>query len=302
MKNQIIKIFDHLKIQSPKLLGQGGQCSVYELDSKRVLKIYTNTKIDYFESLVNFQEKLKRHINKLPFDIPILQEYDSVGETFYTIEKRLNGETMDKVFPFLNNNDKYSMLQNYLGALKYLHSIKLPELPFGQILRSTDYSTSKTWSGFLKNKIKDKIGYSRKVLKQNVRNFESKVARFNQIIDTKLDTSEKILVHGDYFYGNLLVKDLKVSAIFDFGPLTVVGDYRMDVSGAVIFCETDPQFDRRFVEYLYQQAEAIYGREVIKYIEYYRIYYSFYHMASVDSGGSLHRWCIDNLNNEKIWG
>jgi aminoglycoside phosphotransferase (APT) family kinase protein len=117
-----------------------------------------------------------------------------------------------------------------------------------------------------------------------------------------LVTSDKTLVHGDYFYGNLLVKDLKISAVFDFGPLTVVGDYRMDVSGAVIFCETNPQFDSQFVEYLYRQEETIYGREIIKFIEYYRIYYSFYHMASADSGGSLYRWCIDNLNNEKIWG
>jgi hypothetical protein len=66
MKNQIIEVFNHLKNSKTEIIRTGGQCSVYELDIQRVLKIYIDTNAEYFQSLVNFQEKIKRYVNKLP--------------------------------------------------------------------------------------------------------------------------------------------------------------------------------------------------------------------------------------------
>ena len=58
------------------------------------------------------------------------------------------------------------------------------------------------------------------------------------------------MVHGDYFYDNLLVgEDLKISAVLDFSDLSVVGDHKMDITGALIYLTLDTEMKHK-VDYI----------------------------------------------------
>ena len=238
---------------------------------------------------------------RFPFEVPLIYEIGNVSGTYYTIEKRLYGVTLDKIFGGLDEEDKYLILNKYFEGLKAIHQVKLPRLPFGQILTSNDQVTGDSWQKFLRLKMEDKIGYSKQWLARDVTNFEQKVARYYEIIETELTCEEKQLVHGDYFQGNVLVQNLGISAVLDFSPHTVVGDYRMDICGAITFLEIDPVFTPTHLDYLYTLAEQEYGKDIRKYIGYYRLYYSFLFANSYEFDKQLYAWCLENLNEESYW-
>lgn len=298
--DSIEKILKKLNITQPVLLGEGGEGTVFTFSNDKVVKIYKDVKADYLLGITDFQNFMSQF--NLPFDLPLTYKIGSVDNTYYTIEKRLTGTTLDKVFGPLNRDDKYLILKRYFDGLKSLHSIRLPQLPYGQILKPADEVKSDNWQKFLLAKMEDKIDYSKEWLAKDVTNFEQKVRKFNEIIKTELACEDKTFVHGDYFYGNVLVEDLKLTAVIDFSPLSVIGDYRMDVSGAIIFLELSELFTPEYITYLYSLAESEYGKDIKKYIDYYRLYYSFLFANSFEFDQDLYNWCIKNLNNDSYWG
>lgn len=295
----IERVLQNLNIKERMALGEGGEGIVFVLSKDKVVKIYKNVEPEYLQSIFDFQRWLAEFA--LPFDVPLIYEIGNVSGTYYTIEKRLYGVTLDKIFGGLDEDDKRLILKRYFESLKALHSIKLPKLPYGQILKANDAFTGTSWQEFLEIKMENKIGYSHKWLAKDVTNFEQKVRRFYEIIETKLSYEDKTLVHGDYFHGNVLVENLEISAVLDFSPHTVVGDYRMDVAGAITFLELDPTFTPEYIEYLYTLAEQQYGKDIRKYIGYYRLYYSFLFANSFEFDKQLYEWCIKTLNENSYY-
>lgn len=295
----IEQILQKLNIKEKIVLGEGGEGTVFAFDENRVVKIYKGGNPGYLQSISAFQRTLAEFA--LPFEVPLVYEIGKVGGTYYTIEKRLHGVTLDKLFGGLAEETKPLILKRYFEGLKAIHSVKLPWLPYGQILASDDQVTGDCWQEYLRLKMVDKIGRSREWLARDVTNFEQKVERYYEIIETELGCEEKTLVHGDYFHGNVLVQNLAISAVLDFSPHTVVGDYRMDVCGAITFLELDPTFTPTYLNYLYTLAGQAYGRDIGKFIGYYRLYYSFLFADSFLFDKQLYEWCLNNLNEESYW-
>lgn len=295
----IERILQKLNIEEKIVLGEGGEGIVFAFDEDRVVKVYKGGNLNYLQSIFAFQRTLAEFA--LPFETPVIYEIGKVGGIYYTIEKRLHGVTLDKVFGELSEADRYLILKRYFEGIKAIHSVKLPQLLYGQILASGDQLTSESWQKFLRIKMEDKIGYSREWLARDVTNFEVKVKCYYEIIETELGCEEKQLVHGDYFQGNVLVQNLAISGVLDFSPHTVVGDYRMDICGAITFLEIDPVFTQPYLDYLYTLAEQEYGKDIRKFIGYYLLYYSFLFANSYEFDKPLYEWCLKNLNNHNYW-
>ncbi len=293
------KVLKEFNLQQPILLGKGGEGWVFELDQHRVLKIYNPVNLDYLKSRLAFEKLLSEH--QLPYDLPEIYEIGSVDETHYSIDKKLKGVTLDKVFSTLQKDDQYKVLKNYFQSLKALHAIQFQHLPFGQVIECADYTTSDSWQDFLIAKMNDKINYGKAWMSKDVDHFDQKVEHFYEIIRNNLHYENKTLVHGDYYYGNVMGEGTNISAVFDFSPLTVIGDFRMDIAGAIQFCELSEMFTSEHIDYLKSLAEEEYGKEIGQYIDYYTLYYSFYFSNSWEFDEKLYGWCIKNLNNKDYW-
>ena len=112
------------------------------------------------------------------------------------------------------------------------------------------------------------------------------------------DVVQPRLVHGDYFPGNVMV-DARgaVTGILDFSPMTVAGDPRLNLAGALIFLEVVAPYrpdDSTTVE---EVITARHGHDVLPVIELYRTYYSLYFSATKEFDPELYRWCVNNLTN-----
>ncbi len=107
---------------------------------------------------------------------------------------------------------------------------------------------------------------------------------------------EKRLVHGDYFPGNVFIdNDMTICGVGDFGYSTVVGDPRMDLAGAVVFLEVVTGYQPDDTPFLMQTVEERHGTGMTRWIDFYRLYYSFYFSRCKSDDSPTYDWCIRNL-------
>ena len=89
----------------------------------------------------------------------------------------------------------------------------------------------------------------------------------------------------------------KVSAIFDFSPITVVGDTRMDIASALTFLTligkqgiSKSEYDAAHDFFLQQ-----YGSDFQTFIDLYALYYSIYFAVAAFYAPDLYAWCLNIL-------
>jgi aminoglycoside phosphotransferase (APT) family kinase protein len=290
---KILHMFD---IVPSAFIARGDQSVVYRISDEKIVKIFRSESRIYLESLRDFERLLSEY--HLPFDLPMIYEINSIGETYFTVENELKGSTLSKLFPGLTAKQKAVATKNYFNALKLLHQIKLPSFRFGQVLETEDRIASASWSDFLIRKLDQRARLARDWLAKDVTHVQKKLFLLKQFSLTQLGKTQKCLAHGDYFYNNVLFDNqCRLTAILDFSNATVIGDFRMDIACAIIFFDLDPHF----ANYLYKLAAMNYGKDITRFIKYYQLYYAFYLVESYLYNKGLYKWCVRSLNDKRLW-
>lgn len=291
-----INVMNSLGIDRPELIGKGDQAWVFKYKPGLVIKVYRNTNEKYLESLVTFLKRLSEY--GLPVSLPEIIEIGKTEGYYYGIEKELIGAPLGKIFPSLDSNQKRSATEKYFEVLKYLHKIELPEYKFGQVLVTGEEITTDNWVDFLDRKLTQRTGLVIDHLKKDVTELDEKVDLMREVFKQKLTFSQKVLVHGDYFYNNVMFDDiLNLTSIIDFSNSTVVGDYRMDIACAIMYFDLDDNLN----EYLWKLAKTQYGEEITDTIKYYTAYQAFFQTESVLYSPGLYKWCLKHLNSQSLW-
>lgn len=107
------------------------------------------------------------------------------------------------------------------------------------------------------------------------------------------------LVHGNYCPANLMVgADGLVTGLIDFGPLTVMGDWRMDAAGAVLYLTgmagVTPEDKRVVLDHLMERGLS---RDAL---EPCRLFYAFRFLDTSKAG--LLRWRVDTIRSAcQLW-
>jgi len=286
---------NHLRIKKPKFLGRGEAGYVFKYSEREVVKIYLGETLEALKSLYELHRTLSRY--SFSYQFPQIYEIRSYEGTYYTIEKKLTGKPMQAVYVSLNEVEKQKLLKSYFDAVTEMGKVILDDLPFGDLVKDNPLITSSRWSDYLLLKLEQRVNIARKGLSKNVRSLESKVEKLKEMIRYELECETKHLVHGDYFYDNLLVgEDLKISAVLDFSGMSVVGDHKMDITGTVIFLTLDADL-KHSVDYVKKLAVERYGEEILKFIDCYSVYYAFYLSDSYFYKRSLYDWCLRIINS-----
>ena len=266
---RILRDFD---LEPSDLLGEGGESRVYPLGNDHILRLPKQKKFDA-QSRTKLKVFLERIAGRLPFATPEIETIGS-GET-YTIEKRLSGRSMSELLRTLDDDRRDKAFRNYVAAMDTFANIPLPELPYGHVLAKAPV-TAGDWQGFARESLMRFRGKNRVTIAKEV---GDPYRLFGQAADMIADLPElppKILVHGDYFPGNvLLADDLTVSAVLDFGVFTVVGDPILDLATSYLTLELIEECtadDARFVRELIIERH---GPEVAPALRFYRAYLAF---------------------------
>jgi len=291
-----IDILKALGISEPILIGKGDQAWVYKYKPGTVIKIYRKIKTDYLESLAKLEKIIAKQ--NLPFAVTEIYEIHEKDGIYYTLEKELMGKTLGKVFFSLSDENKEKALVQFLKAIDFLKKVTLGDYNFGQVLTTGEEISASSWVEFLNKKLTQRINLVKDRLEEDVYSLEEKIELLHTIFSRYLNFNQKCLVHGDYFYNNVLYNDDgNLTAMLDFSNSTVVGDYRMDIACGIMYFD----LDIKWKEFLEKQAVEIWGKEISAIIKFYTVYQAFFQTESCLYNEGLYKWCLSYLNSDSFW-
>lgn len=277
-----------------RLLGQGGESRVYELDEQRVLRVLKEDG-DQSASLRRLHELYALVSRPFPFALPRLIEMGTSNGQTYSIEQRIPGLSMRQVLPPLREPDRTRLLGNYLSAAEQLKTVTLDGHSYGELL-TPEPLTGDTWHGFLTASIDGVIARHGEALRA-VTGFDEQSR--NRLLGQLAHIPEqppKALVHGDFFPSNVMVTDdLEISGVLDFSPMTLVGDAQVDVAGSLMWLEVLPGYQAADSETIRRLITDRHGRDIEPALLFYRVFYSLYFVGTRHEDPGLYGWCMRNI-------
>lgn len=296
-------VLAHLGISDARLIGRGNEGRVYEYRDDWVVKIYRRTNADELDHLSEFLSLLAQQ--DFPFQTPQILAIGRLEATTFTIERRLPGETLEGRFSALPQDKQRLALRNYFLAVGAIARVELADRPYGHVLSSCQDSgvvAASNWGAFLTWQIGRSVERAGADLAHDVMALGDNVQQLLWLIRTCLDRAPKRLVHGDYYLGNVLFdRDLRVSAVLDFGAHALIGDPRLDVAGAIAFLDLDTTIRPWHIEYVRGLADEHYGGDVRAISDLYTLYYSIYYADTKTTDSLTYRWCVRNLLDTRLW-
>lgn len=294
-------VIHHCGITQNQLIGQGGEGFIFNHSSDTILKVYPNATKSYLESLITIQKRARDAA--LPYQTPEILNIEHKEGLNYTIERKLPGQQLDIVFPKLSDKDKYYVLEQYIKAMEPLKSIKVADLPYGQLVNIPDRIQASSWSQYLLAKLDSQIQKSHSFLERDVDDLTIKVqllqAKINQILEGQI---EKNFVHADYYLNNLMVNEnLEISAVLDLSAHAVVGDHRLDIA-SINFLTLNPSITPEHLAYVREYVIRILGSKILPYLDLYGLFYAFYYSDLHDQDPHSYQWCLNLLNDKSLWG
>jgi aminoglycoside phosphotransferase (APT) family kinase protein len=274
-------------------IGHGGEATVYELRGRRVLRLYHRAPHAQ-ETLAAFYREIAR--SPLPFAVPEVLDQGEEDGVPYSIDRLIPGRPLHERLRELAGAGRERALASYADAALLIASVPYRREPCGEFLRDADAITAATWPAYLLARLRASLAESTQWLAEDVPALERKIDALTAGIE-RLPARPKVLVHGDYFPGNVLITDdLRVSGVIDFGPLTVIGDAWMDAASALMFLEVTRQ------AYTPANSDFVRGRLVRRLgdgfaaaVPLYRAWYAVRFSPYRDDDENLYAWCVRSL-------
>ena len=291
-------MIDFFDSTPPELLGKGGESEVYALDHARVLRIYKpQAPVDYIEQRQAFYAQL--HEQQPQFELPLILESGTIGDRIYTVEQHMCGCAFADVLPTLEGAGRKRALTSYLDVAEQIGTIQFPDRLFGEIFTIGEPPLQRdSWSQFVWERLQQTYCVSRPNVEQDVPGVDTVLAYVRAELRTLEGFQEKSLVHGDYFPGNVYINDrLNICGVGDFGYTTVVGDPRMDLAGAVGYLELAAGYHPDDTAFLMHLVEERHGMDMVRWLDFYRLYCSFYFSRCKADDPQTYTWCIRNLRS-----
>ena len=288
-----------------ELIRKGMEAEVYAIGTGTVLKLYIGTtNLAYLTTLQNFYASFNQ--SAISYSLPYIQTVASEGDICISTERQLPGIPMSAILPTLTNKQMDSMMQAYLAAALELTNVQIPSDFDRYKLFDADGISRRTngdWHQFLTRYLTQKLTQVTYYLNKDVLNFAVKVKQLYTILAQPY-TGNYHLVHGDFFPGNILIdKMCHVTALLDFGLLTMYGDSLFDIATGWVFFDMYDELKVNIRErYLSMTLETL-GRRVRGNLYRYVLLYSVLSANTYSSKctDGHYQWCVANLNNQEYW-
>ena len=216
-------------------LGGGMEADVYARHSDTVLKIHRDN-CSYADRTVlkKLYEQLERAA--LPFAVPLIVNVDREEGCVVTIERRLTGQPMTALLrECADRRSLDTLMRASLDALVALSEVRAPpEFTRYQLLDRLHLSRRDAGdrNQFLTANVRHKAAAAFRAFERDVADFENKLQRLLKRLSARY-TGDYRLLHGDFFPGKVLLVRGAVSAVLDFGMMTMYGGPSYDLATAL---------------------------------------------------------------------
>jgi fructosamine-3-kinase len=261
-------------------LSSGMEVEVYTYGPDAVLKLYAGTtSLADLLTLQAFYNVLDRQ--HVPYGLPRIHTVAQEDHFLITIEQRLASTRLSALLPRLTTDQLETVMQRYLNAALAVSSIQTPPAWDRYKLFDPDHLSTRSdgdWHQFLARYLRHKLAQVSPYLSRDVSQFAAKVEHLQAILDQPY-RGEYRLIHGDFCPSNLLVSaDTHVTALLDFGLLTMVGDRLFDLATGWVFFDMYDELkaqvrDRYLAMLLDRLGEQVRGR-LYRYVLIYRYFHS----------------------------
>ena len=265
---------------------------MFELTGGRALRLYHGAPHGAPE-IAWFYREIGR--GRPSFALPEILEQGEVDGVFFSVDRLIPGRALHELLPVLAGSDREKALASYTDAVFEIASLPFARDEYGELLRDADSIQATTWTAYLLARMRVALDAA-PWLADDVRAFDSIVEKLTERIEG-LPPSSKVLVHGDYFPGNVLISDdLRVSGVIDFGPLTVMGDQMLDVASALMFLEVvRPGYVEADTEFVRNRLVARVGRGLLDAVTTYSGWYAIRFSPYREDDANLYQWCVSTL-------
>jgi aminoglycoside phosphotransferase (APT) family kinase protein len=272
-------------------IGHGGEATVYALDAERVLRVYHGEPHD-LAALAPFYQQLASQ--DVGFATPRILEHGTIDGLTYSVDRRIPGRAMMDLLPELRGNARRQAFESYFDGVERIRELRVDFDCYGEVLRD-DSIRAASWPEVLLRRMERSLAESAGWLPADVPGLDVKVAWLRRAIEGAPEP-EPVLVHGDYFPGNVMMDDdLRVSGVIDFGPLTCVGDAMMDMASAIVFLEVARGFEPEDLAHGVRRALERHGASIGDAIELYRAWYAIRFSPYKSDDEYLYAWCVESL-------
>ena len=287
-QSNIKSILAKLGYQTAQQIGAGLNSIVYQVDSNRVVKISSLSRIES-QPLRSFLEMLANR--SLPIRTPEIIESGEIDGYFYVMEKLMSGKPLREVFPTLTAKQQEKCIHNLFEALHALHSIELPSL-FGELLLGENSITESSWSRFLQQKCLRVLEANRETIRADFPKIDQVAELFVSEVSSLSYPRRPSVVHGDLYFPNIMaLSDGTITGIVDFSDHTLAGDPMVDRVSLAIFARPNEG-----QELITQNLKIRYGEEFSRFKRLYSMYYALRFSGCKASDPDTYRWCIEQYH------
>jgi hypothetical protein len=198
------------------------------------------------------------------------------------------------------------VMQRYISAVLAVSSMQVSPAWERYKLFDPDRLSERSdgdWHQFLARYLRHKLAQVSPYLGWDVPQLAAKVAHLQTILDQPYRGEER-LIHGDFCPSNLLIDDEHtVTALLDFGLLTMVGDPLFDLATGWVFFDMYDELKAQIRERCLAMLLDLLGEQARGKLYRYVLIYSILSANTYSSQCSdgLYHWCVANLNNQGYW-
>jgi Ser/Thr protein kinase RdoA (MazF antagonist) len=299
------RILQKYHISPEARLSSGMEAEVYAYGPEAVLKLYSGTaSLADLLTLRDFYDSLDRQ--RLPYALPRIHTVAQEERFLVAIEQRLPGLPLSARLPALAADQLETMMQRYLTAALALSQLRPPPAWDRYKLFDPDHLSDRRsgdWHQFLARYLRHKLAQVTRYLSRDVPHFGLKVQRLLTILDQPY-RGDHHLIHGDFCPANLLVDDdSQITALLDFGLLTMYGDHLFDLATGWVFFdmydELKAQLRDRYLALLLDRLGKQARGKLYRYVLIYSILSANTYAANCADGH--YHWCVANLSNLHYW-
>jgi hypothetical protein len=286
-------------------LSSGMEAEVYAYGADAVLKLYAGTASHAdLITLQDFYHGLDRQ--HVPYALPRIHTVAQEADFLVIIEQRLVGTQLSALLPGLTTGQLDEIMQRYLSAALAASTIHTSPTWERYKLFDPDQVSERSkgdWHQFLTRYLSHKLVQVSPYLSRDVPQLAAKVDHLHAILDQPYHGEER-LIHGDFCPSNLLVDDEHtITALLDFGLLTMVGDPLFDLATGWVFFDMYDELkaslrERCLAMLLERLGEQARGK-LYRYVLIYSILSANTYSPQCTDGH--YAWCVANLSNQGYW-
>lgn len=216
-------------IDESALLGRGGEARVFAIDADRVLRLpHAGVDLGALEERRRLLEAITTP--RAPFAIPEVLEHRELKGRPIVIERRLPGRNAMEVLAE-KGTDRAALVRHHLAVAGQIAELPCPGDRFGELWGELKLTDS-TFGGWATARVAASLaigGVGFAHLDPGVLTDDL----LNALPDPEPDSP--VLVHLDAFLGNMLAEGNRITALLDFGPMTIGGPAHLDALVAVAY-------------------------------------------------------------------